>query len=333
MLKYHALALMIGMILDICIGDPHGIWHPIVVIGKLISWLDTKLLGDKNVKQPCENVSPANQRRRGRMLVVIVVMSTALATALITFTSYIVSPYLGIIIEAILSCYCLAGKSLIVESRAVVIAYKKNGIEAARKALSMIVGRDTTKLELPEIVRATVETVAENASDGVVAPFLYLFIGGPVLGLVYKAINTMDSMVGYHNERYEDFGRAAAHLDDVVNFVPSRITGLLTVLSACICGKDYDAKNAYCIFKRDRFNHKSPNSAQSEAAFAGALGLELGGNSYYFGKLVEKPTIGDPLRKIEIEDVARSHRLLMGIISIGFVVMLIMVGIIKEIYL
>ena len=160
------------------------------------------------------------------------------------------------------------------------------------------------------VIKATVETVAENTSDGVIAPLIYLAIGGPVLGIAYKAINTMDSMVGYRNDKYIDFGRAAAKLDDVANFIPSRLSAWLMIFSCIFMGKDYSAVNAFRIFKRDRFNHASPNSAQTESACAGALGLQLAGPASYFGKIVEKKYVGDPDREIELEDIKRANKLM-----------------------
>ena len=319
MYRYHLAALLLGTILDMIIGDPYGIWHPIVVIGGYIDMLDGKLLKDGGQGQEKE-------RRLGLALVVLVLVPVICIMAFIMYIAYRASLIGGLVIEAIFSCYCLAGHSLIKESGAVVRAYRDKGIVAARQALSMIVGRDTAHLDEPAILRATVETVAENASDGVVAPFLYLLLGGPVLGMLYKAINTMDSMVGYHNDRYENFGRAAARLDDVANYIPSRLTALLTVLAAFCLGPRYSGMDAWRIFKRDRYNHKSPNSAQSESAYAGALGLQLGGPAYYFGKLVDKPTIGDATKSIEISDVARAHRLLMVTMVFGVILCIILMA-------
>ena len=318
MFLYHILALLMGTILDLIIGDPHGIWHPIIVIGKWINRLESLLLNT-------DTQDARKQRKRGFILVFLVLLPTFLIVTTIVVVSYKISFIFGIAVEAILSCYCLAGKSLIVESKKVLVEYEANGIEASRYALSMIVGRDTKDLPLDKIIRAAVETVAENSSDGCIAPLFYMIIGGPVLGLTYKAINTMDSMVGYHNDKYENFGFAAAKLDDIANFIPSRLTGLLTIL-ASFKFLGFDRKNALRIFLRDRYNHKSPNSAQSEAAFAGALGLELGGPSYYFGKLVEKPTIGDGLHQIEAVDLYRAHRLLISMIIICQLILLIMLA-------
>ena len=184
----------------------------------------------------------------------------------------------------------------------------------------MIVGRDTERLTEEGIIRAAVETVAENASDGVIAPLCYIALGGPVLGFLYKGINTMDSMVGYHNEKYEYFGRAAARLDDAANFIPSRFSALLMVGAAFVLRMDW--RNGWRIFLRDRRNHKSPNSAQTEAACAGILGVRLAGDAWYFGKLVKKPYIGDDSRPVEAEDIVRANRLMYAAEWLGLVLAL-----------
>jgi len=317
MLIYHLFALLSGMLLDLIIGDPHGIWHPIVFIGKWIAVLDRRLINDSDRNS-------SKEKARGYILVLLVVIPVVVITGGIVVASYYLNIYAGLIVEAILTCYCLCTRSLIVESGKVVTDYNEQGIEKARSSLSMIVGRDTKNLDIKGVLRAAIETVAENSSDGFVAPFMYLLLGGPILGLLYKAINTMDSMVGYKNDRYEYFGFAAAKLDDIANFIPSRISGLLAVAASfSFCG--FNRKNAFAIFKRDRLNHKSPNSAQSESAFAGALSLRLGGPSYYFGKLVDKPYIGDDIKEIDIDDLFKAHKLLifMEIICIIFVLLLL----------
>lgn len=218
--------------------------------------------------------------------------------------------WLGIGIESFMCYQILAARSLQKESDHVYLALKNEGVEAARKAVSMIVGRDTENLDEEGVTKATVETVAENTSDGVIAPLCYMILGGAVLGFTYKAINTMDSMVGYKNEKYQFFGTAAAKLDDIVNYIPARISAVLMIVAAYVLGMN--GKNAWKIFCRDRYNHKSPNSAQTESVMAGALGVQLAGDAWYFGKLYKKQTIGDPIRKIEIEDIRRAHRLMYG---------------------
>ena len=217
-------------------------------------------------------------------------------------------PLAGLGVETVLSYQLLAAKSLRVESGKVYQALKAGDLPAARRAVSMIVGRDTDRLDEAGVAKAAVETVAENASDGVIAPLLFLAIGGAPLGMAYKAVNTMDSMVGYKNDKYLYFGRAAARLDDVLNLIPARVAGVLMCLGAAASG--YDGRNAWRIFRRDRKNHKSPNSAHTEAACAGALQLQLVGPSYYFGKLVDKPTIGDDQRPVEPLDILRAGRIL-----------------------
>lgn len=208
-------------------------------------------------------------------------------------------------------CYqLLAAKSLRDESMKVHDALERGDVEGARYAVSMIVGRDTKPLTKEGIIKAAVETVAENASDGVIAPLLYMALGGPVAGFLYKGINTMDSMVGYRNDRYEYFGKAAARLDDAVNFLPSRLSALLMLGAAAVSGMDW--RRGLAIFRRDRKNHKSPNSAQTEAACAGILGVQLAGDAWYFGKLVKKPYIGDPVRPVETEDIRRANGLMYG---------------------
>lgn len=238
----------------------------------------------------------------------IVVMISTAVPAVILHVVYEKFWKIGIIIESFWCYQILATKSLKVESDRVYTALKEEGLEAGRKAVSMIVGRDTQNLTEEGVTKAAVETVAENTSDGIIAPLCYMLIGGAVLGFAYKAVNTMDSMVGYKNEKYQYFGTAAAKLDDIVNYIPARISAVLMILAAYMTGMD--GKNAARIFKRDRYNHKSPNSAQTEAVMAGALDVQLAGDAWYFGTLHKKPTIGDPVRKIEIEDIRRSHVLL-----------------------
>jgi len=307
---YHIIAFLLAFILDAVIGDPHNFPHPIRLIGKLISSLEKRLLNYSDES----NRNPGTEKRNGLTLCVIVVLLTLLVTSVTVFVSYSVNKIFGVAVEAVLMCYTFAARSLVNESKNVA---KKldSGIESGRKAVSMIVGRDTDALDEKGVIKATVETIAENTSDGVIAPLLCAIIGGPVLSMTYKAINTMDSMIGYHNDRYENFGFYAAKLDDVVNYIPSRLSAYLLIASAYLFGeifekKPYDYKEGLRIFKRDRFNHKSPNSAQTESAVAGILGLQLAGDAYYFGKLMRKPTIGDNKRSIEKEDINRTNRLM-----------------------
>lgn len=301
------------------VGDPHGIPHPIVWIGKLIGALDKRLQGEI----PAEKSDPqtrdkAAERRKGVALVIIVVCLTVALTAAVTYAAYRLSQVAGVIVEAVLTCYLLAQTSLRRESMKVYRELKEGTLESARKAVSMIVGRDTQVLDETGVTKAAVETVAENFSDGVIAPMLYAAIGGPVLGLTYKAINTMDSMVGYKNDRYMWFGTAAARLDDAANYIPARISALLLIAASAVSGKDYDASRAFRIWRRDRANHKSPNAAQTESAAAGALGLQLAGDAQYFGKIVKKPFIGDKVREIEAFDIVRVNRLMSAASFLGF---------------
>jgi len=301
-LNYHLTAFIMGYVLDLLLGDPFGSFHPVVWIGKLISALTGKLLQ--------ENDSPDKKRLKGKILVIIVITISVLLTGFCLILAYKINRIFGIAVEAIITYQCLATKSLYTESMKVYHALKETSLEAGRAAVSMIVGRDTASLDEAGVTKAAVETVAENTSDGIIAPMLYLAIGGPVLGICYKAINTMDSMIGYKNDKYLDFGRAAAKLDDVVNFIPARISAYLMIMATFFLGKGYNTVNAIYIFKRDRFNHPSPNSAQTESVCAGALGVQLAGPASYFGKLKDKPYIGDMLRTIEIEDIKRTNKLM-----------------------
>lgn len=244
------------------------------------------------------------------LLAFTVIFATFAMSVIIIVAAYSINLYAGVIAEVVMTWQILATKCLRVESMRVYDALRTDGVDAGRRAVSMIVGRDTSVLDAAGVTRAAVETIAENTSDGVIAPMLYTAIGGPVLGFVYKAVNTMDSMLGYKNDKYMYFGRFAARLDDVVNFIPARISAYLMIAAAFIGGRQFDGKNAYRIFKRDRFNHASPNSAQTESVCAGALRVQLAGDAVYFGKLVKKKYIGDGLREIEYEDIKRANRLM-----------------------
>ncbi len=303
-LMYHIIAFGSGFVLDLLLGDPAWLYHPVRLIGKLITVTERMLRG---TKEPDER----RELRQGRLLVLIVLLGTVAVTAGIVVGAYLLHGYLGIAVESILTWQALAAKSLRVESMRVYDCLKKDGLLAARQAVSMIVGRDTAQLDETGVIRAAVETVAENTSDGVIAPMLYLCLGGPILGFAYKAVNTMDSMVGYKNEKYMYFGSAAAKLDDAVNFLPSRISASL-MLAVCLVDRTFDFGQALRIYRRDRRKHASPNSAQTEAVCAGALGLRLAGPASYFGKKVDKPYIGDEVRQIEPEDIRRANRLMGG---------------------
>ena len=306
---YHIIAFIAGFVLDLLIGDPHFIPHPVRLIGSLISFLDKRLNSDVKYNSS-ENEANLTKYKRGVLLAFTVIFATFAVSVIILVAAYSINLYAGVIAEAVMTWQILATKCLRVESMRVYDALRTDGVEAGRRAVSMIVGRDTSVLDEAGVTRAAVETVAENTSDGVIAPMLYTAIGGPVLGFVYKAVNTMDSMLGYKNDKYMYFGRFAARLDDVVNFIPARISAYLMIGAAFIGGRQFDGKNAYRIFKRDRFNHASPNSAQTESVCAGALRVQLAGDAVYFGKLVKKKYIGDGLREIEYEDIKRANRLM-----------------------
>ena len=297
---FHMAAFLAGYLLDLLFGDPYWFPHPVKLMGKLIAALEKKW----NTKDA------ETARRRGVLLVVTVILATLVVSSVILIGAYLINRYAGAVVEAILTYTVLAAKSLKTESMKVYKELEKGDLQAARKAVSMIVGRDTDVLDEAGVSRAAVETVAENTSDGVIAPLIYTAIGGPVLGLIYKAINTMDSMVGYKNEKYINFGRAAAKLDDIVNYVPARISAAAMIAAAYILGGDYSGRDAARIFRRDRYNHASPNSAQTESVCAGALRIRLAGDASYFGKIVKKPFIGDDIRPIEFEDIKRANKLM-----------------------
>lgn len=306
---YHIFAFIAGFVLDLLIGDPHFIPHPVRLIGSLISFCDKRLNCDAkyNISEKKLNLI---KYKRGMLLVFAVIFATFTMSVIIIVAAYSINLYAGVIAEAVMTWQILATKCLRVESMRVYDALRTDGVDAGRRAVSMIVGRDTSVLDAAGVTRAAVETIAENTSDGVIAPMLYTAIGGPVLGFVYKAVNTMDSMIGYKNDKYMYFGRFAARLDDVVNFIPARISAYMMIVAAFIGGRQFDGQNAYRIFKRDRFNHASPNSAQTESVCAGALRVQLAGDAVYFGKLVKKKYIGDRLREIEYEDIKRANRLM-----------------------
>lgn len=302
-LTYHMIAFVCGFVLDLVFGDPHWMPHPIRLIGTLIAGLEKKLL-------KLQMRDEKKEFYKGILLVVLILFSTGAVAALVLVVAYWLHPVAGIVIESVMTYQILATKCLKDESMKVYQSLNEQGLEAGRVAVSMIVGRDTNVLDETGVVKAAVETVAENTSDGVIAPMLYTALGGPVLGFVYKAVNTMDSMVGYKNDKYLYFGRAAAKLDDVVNFIPARISAYLMIAAAYIGGKAFDGKQAYRIYKRDRRNHASPNSAQTESVCAGAIGIQLAGDASYFGKVVKKPYIGDAHRAVEREDIVRVNRLM-----------------------
>ena len=273
--------ILAAVLLDLVLGDPRALPHPVVAIGRLISFLEG----------PLRRLF-TDTRLAGVVLLVTTVGVTYAGASLLIMAAYAIAPDAGFLAGLYVAWVSLAARSLHVESAKVTKALECADLAGARLALSYIVGRETAKLSELEIVRGAVETVAENTGDGVIAPLFYLMLGGPPLALAYKAVNTLDSMVGYKNERYLDFGWASARFDDLANYLPARLTGLLMVLAAPLCA--LSGRGAWRIMRRDCRNHSSPNSGFPEAAAAGALGVELGGANRYFGKLVEKPAIGNP---------------------------------------
>lgn len=300
-MMWSVYALFIGFIIDLIVGDPHSIPHPVIFIGKLISAIEkvVRKIFPKTVRG--ENVAG------GVLWLLVVVISTAVP-ALLLWVCYGIHVWLGLAIESIMCWQILATKSLKDESMKVYAALKTGNIEKSRYAVSMIVGRDTENLDDKAVARAAVETVAENTSDGIVAPLIFLAIGGAPLGFFYKAVNTMDSMLGYVEMPYKNIGLVPAKMDDVMNFIPSRLSALIMLLAGWLL--KLNVKNGWKVFRRDRFNHASPNSAQTESVCAGLLGLRLAGDAWYHGELHKKKFIGDALREIEYEDIQRACRLL-----------------------
>ena len=304
-------ALILGFFLDLLIGDPHGFPHPVVLIGKLID------VTEKGMRKIFPKTVRGENFAGAAIWLIVVIVSTALP-ALLLWLAYGVSRWLGLALETIMCAQILATKSLRQESMKVYQALQTGDLEKARHAVSMIVGRDTQRLDEAGVARAAVETVAENTSDGVVAPLLFLAIGGAPLGFFYKAVNTMDSMLGYVEPPYKNIGLVPAKMDDLFNFLPARISALLMLAAGALLGMD--GKNGWKIFKRDRYNHASPNSAQTESVCAGLLGLRLAGDAWYHGVLHKKKYIGDPLREIEPEDIPKACRLLYATAFLGLVV-------------
>ena len=280
MLDADTAVVLSAVALDLILGDPRALPHPVVAIGRLISALEP----------PLRRLIP-NQKAAGVFLLLITVGVTYGIAATLVAAAYAISPVAGFVVGLYFAWVSLAARSLHLESGKVAKALEAGDLPGARLALSYIVGRETAELDEPDIVRGAVETVAENTGDGVIAPLFYLMLGGPPLAMAYKAVNTLDSMVGYKNDRYLHFGWASARFDDVLNYLPARLTGVLMVLAAPVCR--LSGSGAWRILQRDCRNHSSPNSGFPEAAAAGALGVRLGGANRYFGRIVEKPTIGD----------------------------------------
>jgi len=300
-LIYTLAALLTGFIIDMLFGDPYWFPHIVRYMGNLITALEKGL---------CRvfPATPHGELSGGVVLVCAVILVCTGVPFVVLFLCYRFFPPLGYVVESFVCYQLLAAKSLKTESMTVYNSLKSGDVVGARKNVSMIVGRDTAVLDADGITRAAVETVAENASDGVAAPLFYIMLGGAALGCLYKAVNTMDSMVGYKNDKYLNFGRIAAKTDDVLNFAPSRLSALLMIAAAYLLR--FNGKNAFRIWRRDRRKHASPNSAQTESVCAGALGIRLAGPASYFGKIHDKPFIGDDMRPIQDKDIVNANRLM-----------------------
>ena len=301
--RFTALSIFAGFLLDCLLGDPLSRAHPVVLMGKLISFLEKKL-------RASFPKTTRGERTAGAVMALLVPLISAAVGSLPLYLVWRGHPWAYFALSACLCWQCFAARCLKDEAIKVVTCLEREGLAAGRRQVGMLVGRDTEELTEEQVVKAAVETVAENTSDGVVAPLFWMILGGAVGGLFYKSINTMDSMVGYKNEKYLHFGRFAAKFDDAVNYAPARLSALAMIGAAFLLGMD--GKNAFRIWRRDRRNHASPNSAQTESACAGALRVQLGGNASYFGKLYEKPTIGDGDRPIRRDDVSRACQLMYG---------------------
>lgn len=310
------IAVLLGMGLDFVIGDPGGKYHPICLIGNLISFMEKRLRR--------EGLSKRQLLLRGGFLVLVVTLISFSITLFLSMLCYRIHIVMGMLFEMVLSSFLLSTKTLKKESLGVKHALEKEGLAAGRKQVSRIVGRDTQNLSEEGVIKACVETVAENTSDGSVAPLFYMLLGGASLGVLYKAVNTMDSMIGYKNDNYLYFGRIAAKTDDVMNYIPARIAALVMLVAGIVTKLDW--KNGYRIFKRDRYNHASPNSAQTESCIAGLLGVQLAGDAWYFGSLYEKPTIGDSKRKILIQDIVISCKLMYCTVLITAILLVFVKG-------
>lgn len=305
-----ALAVLGGFGLDLLLADPAWMPHPVVGMGRAIAALEKQL-------RRLFPATPAGERAAGRVLAAALPLGTFALAAGALALAYRLHPAAGFALETLWCWQALALRGLADESGKVYAQLAKGDLPAARRAVGRIVGRDTGSLTAAGVTKAAVETVAENFSDGVAAPLFYLLIGGAPLGLAYKAVNTMDSMVGYKNKTYLHFGRAAARLDDAANFLPSRLAALLWIGAAGLAG--FDGRGAWRIWRRDRLRHASPNSAQTESACAGALGVQLAGPAWYFGEYYDKPTIGDDTRPVEPADILRADRMLYlaGFLALG----------------
>lgn len=299
--KLTLLAILAGFVIDGILGDPAGLPHPVCLIGRCIAFLEKVLR--KRFPQTVHGAFMA-----GCEMTVIVVLLSGIVPICILYLCRLVSVWLYFGVCSVMCWQIFAARCLEIEAKKVQACLEREDLAAARKQVGMLVGRNTENLTETQVIKAAVETVAENTSDGVTAPLFWMMLGGPVAGFVYKAINTMDSMVGYKNEQYLYFGRCAAKLDDAANYIPARLSALGMILAAALTG--FDGRHAARIWKRDRRKHASPNSAQTESVCAGAMHIQLGGSARYFGKLYDKPFLGDPDRPVERADISRSCRLM-----------------------
>ncbi|MDP2862469.1 MAG: adenosylcobinamide-phosphate synthase CbiB [Desulfobacterales bacterium] len=306
-------------IIDIIVGDPRWFPHPVAIIGRWTRFVEEKIRA---------HTTHASEKKGGIVLWFSVVIPSFFITYGITEASFFIGALVGMIITTLLASLTLATRSLYEESRVVIDALTRGDVEAARKGLSMIVGRDTANLDEAGILRAVIETVSENLSDGIVAPMFYLAVGGLPLAMTYKAVNTLDSMVGYKDAKYMDIGCFSAKMDDVLNWVPARITGFIIVIAAFILR--FNWRDSWRIMRKDGRNHTSPNSGIPEAAVAGALGIQLGGKISYFDKITYKPTIGDRLKETDKKDVKNAWAIMFTASLLMAVICIITLWIIKQ---
>ncbi|RGU95793.1 cobalamin biosynthesis protein CobD [Clostridium sp. AF15-17LB] len=297
------MACMTGFILDLIFGDPVWLYHPVRLIGRLITRLE------QLARKVCRDRDRRLLTAGVLMWVAVCVVSAAVPWVLL-YGAQSIHPAVRYVLESFWCYQLLAARSLGRESRSVYRELKEGSLAGARKAVSMIVGRDTAALDEAGVIKAAVETVAENTSDGVTAPLFYMMLGGAPLGFFYKAVNTMDSMIGYKDERYLCLGRCAAKMDDALNYIPARLSALLMTAAAFLLGMD--GRGAWKIYRRDRRKHASPNAAQTEAVCAGALQIRLAGDAWYFGRRYVKEYIGDDIRPVEAEDIVRAGKLMYG---------------------
>ena len=313
------IILPAAVILDLLMGDPKFYTHPVVLIGKLIKILEKKLNKSSNHR--------AMQRIKGVILVITVLLVTFVITYLVIFISNTLNYYLGVIIKILILYTTLAIKGLSKAALEIFNQLSEGDLKEARQSLNLIVGRDTDDMKENDIIRGTIETVAENTSDGIIAPLFYFFLAGPIGAVLYKAINTMDSMLGYRNEKYEYFGWASARLDDLANYIPARLTAILIVFSSFIYRKDY--KRAFKTVIRDAKKHVSPNAGYPESALAGALRIQLGGINYYFGKESKKALLGDKIVDFKVKNIKETITLMI-IATFSFIlIIMIMINLIS----